>query len=179
MMNETLSNVATSSWKSIVVRSLSWGAGFGVVIVVVIGALIYLSNRPKTWQTRTLEFKAAKLEQFGVSADGTSKWIWLVADIQNRSSEDITLPKETRIMEAKQGTGVLDSSSFKLTKDYFLPAHETSSVTLEDSVYCEAAKTTNQCYQRDFGDVGQIVLFDDDRKYEVQITLPKHVEEEF
>jgi len=176
-MDETTAN--TRNWRVTIVRAAAWGFGFGAAVAIVLGIMIYVVNRPRGWDTKTLVFKNSKLEQFGVSTDGKTKWIWLTADIQNRSGADVTLAKDTRVMGRKAGTRTLDTSTFHLSRDYFLPAHETTAVTLDDDLYCESGKTTDYCFQRSLGGVDEVVLFDDIGKYETRATLPKRVEGTF
>jgi hypothetical protein len=102
----------------------------------------------------------------------TSTGSIFTVDIQNTTGKDITLPASLTIMQTAKGTGALHGSFIKLSKNYFLPAHHTVTITLENDGECSPTVKVEECFNSYFKDESDIVLFDQSQKYEIRIPIP-------
>ncbi|HWK31667.1 MAG TPA: hypothetical protein VNR20_06205, partial [Terriglobales bacterium] len=93
-------------------------------------------------------------------------------DIQNNTPADVTLRRKIRIMQESKATKALHGSQLSLDKDYFLPASHATTVYLNASDLCVADYDPQACFASGFADDSEIVVFDDDRKYEVRVPIP-------
>ena len=167
-----------TSWKMLIVRSCMWGLGFGVGVGIVLAVSVWLIERPKGWNTRDLVLHNVKAEgvghakmdgsTFDVDGIGTS----FSFDLQNATSEDITLPKDVRVMQSEKSNGSLADSSLVLSKEYFLPAKHTVAVTIQNPNECIKSMRTDECFNAIFKNVGEIVIFDQSAKRELRFAVP-------
>jgi hypothetical protein len=93
-------------------------------------------------------------------------------DLQNTTDADVTIPKNLVIMQATRGTHTLHDSLLLLESDYFIPAGHTVLITLKNDGFCAAHEEPHQCFDDNFKDDEEIVLFDQSRKFEIHITIP-------
>ena len=165
----------TSPWKRFIVRSSAWGVGCGLGISLVLLSVYFYTQRPKHWDTHALRVKSAKAEALSLMdehlAEKSTGTIFTV-DLENTTGIDITLPQTLTVMQATKGTGALHGSLLKLDKEYFIPAHHVVSMTLENDDLCAAKVEPQSCFDSYFNDQGQIVIFDETRKYEIRIPIP-------
>jgi hypothetical protein len=186
-MDEPLNVLPTISprVKRIVVRTLVWGFGFGVGIGLIVLAVMFYLERPKGWDTKSLRessVKAGALSKLDRDPElkqtveehwtTTSTGSIFTVDIQNTTGKDITLPASLTIMQTAKGTGALHGSFLKLPKDYFLPAHHTVTITLENDSECSPTVKVEECFNSYFKDESDIVLLDQSQKYEIRIPIP-------
>jgi len=186
-MDEPLNVLPTISprVKRIVVRTLVWGFGFGVGIGLIVLAVMFYSERPKGWDTKSLRessVKAGALSKLDRDPElkQTAEEHWtttstgsiFTVDLQNTTGKDITLPASVTIMQMAKGTGALHGSFLKLSKNYFLPAHHTVTITLENDGECSPTVKVEECFNSYFKDESDIVLFDQSQKYEIRIPIP-------
>ena len=186
-MDESLNVLPTISprVKRIVVRTLVWGFGFGVGIGLIVLAIMFYLERPKGWDTKSLRessVKAGALSKLDRDPElkqtveehwtTTSTGSIFTVDIQNTTGKDITLPASLTIMQTAKGTGALHGSFLKLSKNYFLPAHHTVTITLENDGESSPTVKVEECFNSYFKDESDIVLFDQSQKYEIRIPIP-------
>ena len=167
--------VSVPTWKRIIVTALVWGFGCGLALSGVLVALYFYTQRPKVWDTHALTSKNVKAESMFKVDDKyveTSSGVIFTADLENATSDDITLAKDITVMQSTKGSQALTSSVLKLESDYFLPAHHVRSITLDDDSMCAAKVDPQSCFDRYFKDVSDIVLFDDSKKLEIHIPIP-------
>jgi len=161
--------------KTIIIRAIAWGAGFGLAVSL-LGLCVYLYMQgPKSWNTHALQVKRARAEGLSlVDAQLTEKstGVTLAADVENTTSADITLPQNPKIMQTNKGTEALHGSLLKLSSDYFLPAHHTGTITLDNDDLCAADVQPQSCFDRYFQDQSEIVIFDETHRYEIRIPIP-------
>jgi hypothetical protein len=164
-----------SPWKHLILRPLAWGVGCGLAISLVMLAMYFYMQRPKGWDTRALRVRNAEAgaaslldEQLAEKSTGTI----FTVDLENTTGADITLPQTLTVMQSTKGTGSLHGSLLTLDKEYFLPAHHTVSIWLENNDLCAAKEDPRSCFDRYFKDQGEIVIFDTMRKYEIRIPMP-------
>ena len=170
--------------KSIVIRTLVWGFGFGVGVGLVVLAVMFYLERPKGWDTKSIRASNVKAETLSklddhdpfaaiaVPTDFVSTGNIFSADLQNATGKDITLPASVTIMQTAKETGALHSSLLRLSRNYFLPAHHTVTITLENDDECLSTVKVEDCYNGYFKDESNIVLFDQTQKYEIRIPIP-------
>jgi hypothetical protein len=148
-------------------------------------AVIFILERPRGWDTKSLRASSVKAEAlskmdrdpaFEQAAEGhwrtTSSGNIFTVDLQNTTGRDITLPTSVAIMQTEKATGALHGSLLKLSKDYFLPARHTVTITLENDGECAPTVEAEECFKSYFKDEGDIVLFDQNQKYEIRIPIP-------
>ena len=167
-----------TSWKALAVRVGMWGLGFGLGLGMIFAVSIWLLDRPKGWDSRALiphNVKAdgighAKIEGSTLDVDGIGTSFTF--DLENTTSEDITLPKDIRIMQSDKSSGALADSSLALPKDYFLPAKHSVAITIQNPNECIKSIRTDECFNAIFKDVGEIVIFDQSTKREIYFSVP-------
>jgi hypothetical protein len=169
---------AVVGWKRMFVRSTGFGIGGGLTILLIGGLVLHLMDRQKAWDQKTLTATNPIADQIGIGTNG-DRWIFVTADIHNASSRDVAFSKSAEIMQVQQQTGALDNTVFHLTRDFFIPAHETSSVTMEYALSCEKEKATHECFSRDFASYRQLVIFEPVHRYEVSFDMPRVLKSEF
>jgi hypothetical protein len=171
--------------KSIIIRTFVWGFGFGVGVGLIVLAVMFYFDRPKGWDTKSLRessvkagslskldhdpaFKQTDEEHLTTISAGSI----FTVDLQNTTGKDITLPASVTIMQMAKGTRALHISFLKLSKDYFLPARHTVTITLENDSECTPTVNVEDCFNSCFKDDSAIVLFDQNQKYEIDIPIP-------
>jgi hypothetical protein len=167
-----------TSWKIVAVRAAMWGLGFGMGVGMILAASIWFMSRPKSWNTRALTPHNVKVEGIGHAKDlgatfdvdgiGTS----FSFDLENTSSEDITFPKDVKVMQSDKSSGSLADSSLLIQKEYFIPAKHTVAVTLQNANECIKTMRTDECFDAIFKNVGEIVIFDQSAKREIRFAVP-------
>ena len=165
--------------RRLIARALAWGIGFGIGCSIAFGALYYYVVKPKSWDTRSIRVQGSKAEGIGQLGKRTDSGFTLDAigtsftvDLKNTTGADISLPTSLRIMETTKGTGALHESPLKLSKDYFLPAGHTVSVSIDDASLCTTDTKTDKCFETKFKDQADIVIFDESSKLEIHIPIP-------
>lgn len=171
--------------RRIVVRTLIGGFGFGVGVGLIVLAVMFYSERPKGWDTKSLRgsnVKAGSLSKLDrdpvLKQTDEERWITsstgsiFAVDLQNTTGKDIVLPTSVTIMQAAKGTGALHGSFLKLSKDYFVPAHNTVTITIENDGECTPTVKVEDCFNSYFKDDSDIVLFDQNQKYEIRFPIP-------
>lgn len=176
-MDEPMNPLLASWTKSrrTVFHTLVWGFGFGVGIGIILLAVMLCLERPKGWDTKSLRVMNVKAEALGKLDEHlvtTSTGNIFTVDVENTTGKDLSLPASVTIMQAAKGTGALHGSLLKLSQDYFLPAHHTVSVTLENDGECSTTVKDEDCFNSYFKDESYIVLFDRNQKYEIRIPIP-------
>jgi hypothetical protein len=167
-----------TSLKVTAARFGAWGLGFGLGVGIVLAASLWFIERPKGWNNRDLvphNIKAegighAKIEGSNLDVDGIGTSFSF--DLQNTTSEDITLPKDVRVMQSEKSSGSLEDSSLVFAKDYFLPAKHTVAVSIQNPNECIKTMKTDECFDAIFKNVGEILIFDQSAKREIRLAVP-------
>jgi hypothetical protein len=169
-----------TSWKIVALRTGVWGLGFGLGVGTILGVSIWLMGRPKSWNTSALTPHNIKAEGIGHAKDlgstfdvdgiGTS----FSFDLENTTSEDITLPKYAKVMQSDKSSGSLADSSLLIQKEYFIPAKHTVVVTLQNANECVKTMRTDECFDAIFKNIGDIVIFDQSAKRESRFAVPSY-----
>ncbi len=167
-----------SPWKLWALRILLGGLGVGAGLGIVVAISIWMLDRPKGWDTRALQPHHVTVAGIGHAKDNgprldvDSIGTEFTFDLENTTSEDITLPKSVRVMLSDKNSGSLADSTLVLQKDYFLPAKHTVSINLENANECVATMKTDACFDSFFKDMGEIVIFDQPAKREIKLPIP-------
>jgi len=169
-----------TSWKVVAVRAAMWGLGFGLGVGTILAVSIWFMDRPKSWNTRALTPHNVKVAGIGHAKDlgstfdvdgiGTS----FSFDLENTTSEDLTLPKDVKVMQSDKSSGSLADSSLLVQKEYFIPAKHTVAVTLQNANECVKTMKTDECFDAIFKGVGEIVIFDQSAKREIRFAVPSY-----
>jgi hypothetical protein len=116
-----------NDWKKLVLRAVSFGAGFAVTSALIIGIFLWWSQRPskpKPWNQGAL---TATYEALGT--EGDTHTFWLAYTIENKTDSDYSLSSDSGIHLAvvlrRYNDALIFSDSKSLTTDYplFIPAH--------------------------------------------------------
>jgi hypothetical protein len=124
--------------RRLIARGLAWGLGFGIGCSIVICSIYLYVAKPTGWDTRSVRAQSSKAEGIGQLSKRSESGFTMVGigttftvDLKNTSGADISLPTSLRVMETTKETGALHESPLKLSKDYFLPAGHTVSVSID------------------------------------------------
>jgi hypothetical protein len=58
---ETVAPARPANWKMILLRSAGFGGGFAIIAALLLGGIIWWSNRPKPWSENAITAKATEL----------------------------------------------------------------------------------------------------------------------
>jgi hypothetical protein len=172
--------VPRTSWKLAALRAAMWGIGFGAGVGIVLAWSIWFMGRPRSWNLRALTPHNVKIEGIGHAKDlGTTFDVDGIGtsfsfDLENTTSEDVTLPKDAKIMQSDKSSGSLSDSSLQIQKEYFIPAKHTVAITLQNANECIKSMRTDECFDAIFKNVGEIVIFDQSSKREIRFKVPTY-----
>ena len=161
--------------KRLFIRSFAWGAGCGLVLVVVLTAFVLFEQRPKAWDTTALRVKGAKAEglsRLNDKFDEVSSGITFSVDVENTTAADDTLPPTLAVTSQTRGSHSLHSSLLKLPSEYFLPSRHVTTISLDADDLCAANYPPQHCFDSYFKDTENLVIFDEAHKYEILIPVP-------
>ena len=157
-----------------------WGLRFGLGVGTILAVSIWLMERPKSWNMRALTPHNVKVAGIGHAKDlgstfdvdgiGTS----FSFDLENTTSEDLTLPKDVKVMQSDKSSGSLADSSLLVQKEYFILAKHTVAVTLQNANECVKTMKTDESFDAIFRDVSEIVIFDQSAKKEIRFAVPSY-----
>ena len=168
-------NAPISLARRMFIRSLAWGSGCGLVLVVALTSVLFYGHRPKTWDPhalRTKHVKAQGLSRLDDNLEAVSSGVDFSADIENTTGADVTLPRTLAVMGRTRESRALHGSFLRLRRDYFLAARHITTVSLEVDDLCAANDPPQSCFDRYFKDDDDIVVFDESHKYELHIPVP-------
>jgi hypothetical protein len=164
-----------TSWKRLLVVSAGFGAGFAICAAAIVAAGYWYSTRPKPWNATALRIGATKAEpvsKMDANLRETGSGILFTSDVENTTESDVTLPQDLVVMQETKSSHALHKSFLKLDRDYFIPAHHTVTVSLSADDVCAANFDPRGCFHACFEDDQEIVLFDNQNRYEVHIPMP-------
>lgn len=163
-------------WKRIIVRSLVGGAACGLVIAAAVSGLYFYSLSSKVWNKkalRTANVKAQPLSRLDDKFQEVGSGVTFSVDLENTTSDDITIPKTVTILQEQKDSHALHGSFLKLDQDVFLPSRHVVSLSLDSSDLCVAKYDPQTCFNSYFQGFDNIVLLDNVQKYEIRIPIPK------
>lgn len=164
-----------ATWKRIAIRAVAGGVGLGLVLVVAAVVIIYFSNRPREWNEhalRVVHAEAVPSDRLNDKLEQVSSGVTFDVDIQNTTGSDITIAGTLDVLSETKTTHALRGTFLKLRRDYFLPARNTVSISLDNEDMCTANYDPRQCYDSYFKDADALVLFDQVNRYKVSIPIP-------
>ena len=175
-----------SSLRRLLYRSAAFGAAFAATLCLIVGGFVWYSDRPqppRPWSTTALV--ATKPPGFSVSED--AKRIEFKYSVENTTDTDYNADSDQRIkITLKLKNGALlppfSSESKLLLFPIFIPAKQKALVIIRlpasdipqkppsdsDAQYHERIRA--YCEEH-FKNLEEIVLFDDQNRY--QVTLPR------
>jgi hypothetical protein len=161
--------------KRLIIRGLAIGAGCGLMLATVFLIFNYVASRPKGWDVRSLRVahpQAQPLMRMDEHLNSVSSGVILSFDLENTTGTDIKLPGNSMIMQTSKGSAALHPSLLRLNQKYFIPAHHSVVVSLENDELCTPDMKPHDCFNGTFKDEGEIVIFEDGPKYEIHIPIP-------
>jgi len=110
-------------WKQILLRSVGFGAGFAIMLCIIVGLFVWYRERPKP--PKPWSKQAITAEYDYVSSDDDNK-IFFYYTVQNNTESDYRLESDTQVELAARlkEEKAFDSSGKVVTLDYpvFIPA---------------------------------------------------------
>jgi hypothetical protein len=170
-----IENPLPRAWMRIFMRSLGLGVGIGIGICLVLVSMYFYMHRTKRWDTNALRVRHVKAESLTLVGDDLSdksSGTVFTVDLENTTGTDIKLPQTLTVMQTVRQTGALHGSLLKLRNEYFIPAGHLVSVVLENDDLCAPNAEPQICFDTYFKDESEIVIFDEDSKYEIRVTIP-------
>ena len=174
-MGATTAVVSTFSWKQLAVRSLLGGAACGVVVALALISFFLYQERPKAWDARALRavhVKALPIDQLDEKFNVVGSGIFFEVDVENTTATDVSLPQTLTVMGKAKDSHALHGSFLKLNGDYFIPAKQVVTVTLDADQICAAHYDPQKCFDDTFKNDEGIVVFDTQDRDELQIPMP-------
>ncbi|HEV8413035.1 MAG TPA: hypothetical protein VGQ49_05540 [Bryobacteraceae bacterium] len=166
-----------SPLKRLAIRSFAWGAGCGLALAVVLGAIVFYEQRPKGWDVQALRVKHTEarpltwVNEKDEVLDDVSSGVTFTVDVENTTGDDLTLSRSLTTMGQTRGSHSLHGSFLKVSADYFLPAGHVTTVSL-DAELCTPDTPPQQCFDSFFKEDENIVILDESHKYEILIPIP-------
>ena len=168
------------NWKRLAVIALFGGIGIGLGGAICLYGVILYEERPKAWDAKSVTVSRAQargvssLDGVGPDAKTTGVGVMFTFDVENNSSQDITLSKEgTKVMQQNKETGALRESVLSLSEDASIPAKHKIELVLAKFDMCGVGLSEQVCFADNFGGYNQLVLMDDAKKLEVHAEIPK------
>lgn len=174
-MGATATGISTFSWKRLAVRSLLGGAACGVVLALILIAFFLYQERPKSWDSRalrTVHVKAEPIDQLDEKLKAVGTGIFFTVDVENATDTDISLPQTLTVMGKSRDSHALHGSFLKLNRDYFIPAKHIETLSLDADQLCSTDTEPQKCFDSYFKDDEEIVVFDNQNRYELRISMP-------
>ena len=166
----------TESWKKWFWRSAGFGAGFAILLVMLIGGWAwYISRpaRPKPWNT-----KAIKASYDELSAQNTDKDIqaYFGYILENDTDTDYKISDSVKIM-SRNSHDALDDIGTWIRFDNFVPAHQKAkvgfTVMVGDIFDSAKAKDNDKELIHTVGSwvsgIKSFVVFDEENRYEIEL----------
>jgi hypothetical protein len=171
----TATGISISPWKRLAVRSLLGGAACGVVLALILIAFFLYQERPKPWDSRalrTVHAKAEPIDQLDATFKTVGTGIFFTVDVENTTGMDISLPQTLTVMGKTRDSHALHGSFLKLNRDYFIPAKHIETISLDADQLCAADTEPQKCFDSYFRDDEEIIVFDNQNRYELRISMP-------
>ena len=160
-------------------KTAVFGAAFGVVAVLGIVALHWLSSRPKGWDTNAI--KCSKLTVLQTLADvpagpstgesehfeGSGFSVEFV--LENHTGNDYTVPQDLKLFTRDDRSSALSEIKVKFDHPYVIPANERAEVDANVEYSCgstdldtgkRSERPEQECFNDEFGHVVGLVGFD-------------------
>jgi hypothetical protein len=181
-MNHMSITPIDARWKTVIVRSLVWGVGCGLAIAGAFSLWLYLSQRPKQWDTKALvagkvtlspDWATLGAAKDNPTADQNQHILFFHADIKNATENEVSFKEPTRIFRTIKGSSTLQPLPVSnLDFDAVLPAGHTTVIPLYVGVTCLPPNVEQKdCIQHVLGDTEQVIVFDDRNKFEIHIPI--------
>ncbi len=171
------------NWKKLAIRAAGFGAGFALLVSVVLGAVLWLSGRPakpKPWNTKAIEATYARL-----ILDNDSYFVFRYV-LKNTTDKDYSISADTPIhLEARTDEGALHGCTdcLELERPVFIPPGDSAEIGLtlkykyplptatDTREGREAARVAESNYlKNEMPRLGGFVLCDDNARYEVRLS---------
>jgi hypothetical protein len=181
-------NTPGAAWKRWIVIGSSAAITLAACAALIFLGFAWYSSRPVPWNTRTVTtFRGDATETYELQPKQGAKpgellvrGFQLTFALQNNTARDVTIPEDATVMEHLVDGGTLADSPAKLSRSYFIPAHQRVQILIQLDYSCsEEDIATGARHERDphvcFGealrDADGLVLLD--RINRIQVTLPK------
>jgi hypothetical protein len=174
----TVADFAPPRWKRIIVQSLMGGTACGVILSLCLVAISFYWQHPKGWDKKAIRASNVKAEPLVRLAEKSGKFvdessgIIFTFDLENTTSEDITVPKSVSILGEDKNSHALHGSLLKTEKDVFIPSHHSVTMFVENDGLCVAQFDPKKCFEY-FSNDSHIVLLDSTAKLEIRIPVPE------
>jgi hypothetical protein len=172
-MDTTQQERPVSLVKRLLIQSLTWGVGCGLVLATMILAILFYGHRAKGWDAHALRVHHVRAEGLSqLKFDEVSSGIEFSVDVENATAADVSLPHTLTTLGQTRGSHSLHSSLLRLREDYFLPARHVTTISLASADMCAANHPPQQCFETYFKDDEDLIIFDESHKYEILIPVP-------
>lgn len=110
--------------KSTILKSMGFGAGFAIVVVIIAGAIIWFVNRPIPWDTNSIT-----AEYSHVDTMGQKNYIVFFYTLKNNANVDYTIPEHSefplfaKLKESDQLSGNQKDNYLSYEKPVFIPTN--------------------------------------------------------
>jgi hypothetical protein len=173
------------NWKWVMLRSAGFGAGFSVLMfLILIGWNAYQARPkiPEPWNTAAITVERQAV--FSASEDG--KWLVCSYFVKNTTFKDYRLENTSPIILAVRGDGFLSrpapEAAMRADLPWFVPASQTGMFTIRLRIsdipvrqVNDSDSTYNQRVQQyvlqRFKDFDAVVLFDEENRYQIDLPL--------
>lgn len=147
----------------------AWGAGFAFAFWMI--SLINL----KAWNTHALHTTWVRVEplgQWNSKREVVSSGFDFTVVVQNTTRTDVTLTKGQTILAQHRASRALHETDLKLHREYFLPAQHSAIISVESSELCGADEQPQKCFDGNFKNDDDLVIFDKSSRFELHIPIP-------
>jgi hypothetical protein len=164
--------------KATLLKIAAAAGGVTLALCIAAACVLWYASRPKPpepWDTSAIRISAIKavpLDKLNANLKQTDSGIDFTFDAANTTGLDLTLPKDTTVMQETKSSHALHDSFLKLDRDYFIPAHHAVTISLGNAELCAPNFDPRGCFHAYFEEDQEIVLFDHQNRREIHITMP-------
>ncbi len=166
------------SWKRVALISASAGAGAAVVGFVILGVILWLSARPKDWNTDAVKAHFENLNCSGEQETLIFLYTFESATDSDYEIENLDFSAEFFVNIKNQDSpreSLFQDSRYELHLPIYLPAKQRVSVIVHrDEYQCPPnlkGEELKEHFRKEWSNIAGFVLFDKTRRY--QINFPK------
>jgi len=180
----------TGTWKEIVIKFSSFGAGFAFMLALIIGLIIWVGSRPKSPQPWNATGITATFDY--ADTEGPENTIVVFYTLENNTPHDYIMDDDSnaiilvKLEKQKSLSGKKDDEALRIDKHLFIPSKHRLSLAVhlnypfdkkklgDKSTLDERhdyRKSVGEYIDKELSNLGGFVLFDVKNRYE--INLPK------
>ena len=162
-------------WKRLFIKAAGLGAGFAVMLCLIVSGWIWYSSRPKPPRPWDKTSVAGKYQGVNVNSGTLHFEFWYA--LENTTSQDLTLTSGSEVdIKGKLTSGILSACGNCINVSYpvFIPAHHSIQIPIELTYAYPTdrkrqEKEIEQYLTKEMSGLDGFVMFDKEHRYEIEL----------